>query len=111
MGFGEVVQAINTACGVVSQEEHDTGAIFRPPYEGEVIGGEVEHWSGEGAGRFRPQSAAPLRGYPADSSGRDITPARRLLEASRCLVGWRIRVLVGLTQTVSTNDEDLGLFD
>ena len=43
MGFAEVVQAIDPACGVISHEEHDTGAVFRPGYEGEMIGAEVEH--------------------------------------------------------------------
>ena len=51
-----------------------------------MIGAEVEH-EGEGsqragAGRLPPLSAAPLRGYPADSSARDIVTERRMLEAS-----------------------------
>jgi hypothetical protein len=62
--FGEVVQAIDSACGVVSHEEHNTGAVFGPGYEGEMIGAEVEHDEKEGAGKTRPPSAAPLRGYP-----------------------------------------------
>ena len=43
LGFSEVVQAIDPASGVISHEEHDTGAVFRPRYEGEMIGAEVEH--------------------------------------------------------------------
>jgi hypothetical protein len=43
MGFGEVVQAIDPASGVISHEKHDAGAVFRPGYEGEMIGAEVEH--------------------------------------------------------------------
>ena len=42
-GFGEVVQAINAASRVISHEEHDTGAVFRPRYESEMAGAEVEH--------------------------------------------------------------------
>jgi hypothetical protein len=45
-----------------------------------MIGAEVEH-EVEGAEEPAP-AAAPLRGYPADSSVRDITTVRRLLEAS-----------------------------
>ena len=42
-GFSEVVQPIDPVCGVIFHEEHDTGAVFRPGYEDEVIGAEVEH--------------------------------------------------------------------
>ena len=42
-GSGEVVQAVDPARGVVSHEEHDTGAVFRPRYESEMIGAEVKH--------------------------------------------------------------------
>ena len=43
VSFGEVVQAIDPASGVISHEEYDTRAVFRPRHEGEVIGAEVEH--------------------------------------------------------------------
>src|ERR1051326_8840804 len=59
---------------------------------------------------FPAPRAAPLRGYPADSSVRDITTVRRLLGAGLS-IGRRIRILVGLAQTVSTEQEDFGVFD
>src|ERR1035441_5819983 len=50
-----------------------------------MIGAEVEHMRGE-ADEREPKSppawAAPLRGYPADSSGPGDRTARRLIEAS-----------------------------
>jgi hypothetical protein len=52
MGFGEVIQAIDPASGVISHEKHDAGAVFRPGYEGEMIGAEVEH--GENGSRKIP---------------------------------------------------------
>ena len=58
----------------------------------------------------QPPRGAPLRGYPADSSVRDITTVRRLLE-SRQSISRRIRILVGLAQAVSAEQEDLGVFD
>jgi hypothetical protein len=47
--FREVVQAIDSACGVVSHEKHETGVVFRPGYKSEVIGAEVKHvgWNEE----------------------------------------------------------------
>ena len=40
---GEVVQAVDPACGVVSHDKHDARAIFRPRDQSEMIGAEVEH--------------------------------------------------------------------
>src|SRR5579859_1773227 len=48
-------------------------------------------------------------GYPSDSSVRDIITARRMIGA--CLFGRRIRILVGFAQTVTTQQEDLGVLD
>jgi hypothetical protein len=83
VGFGEVMQSINAACRVVSHEQNGTGAIFHPREQEQVIGAEVKH-AGETRER-EPQLprplAAPLRGYPPDSSGRDIATARRLTVA------------------------------
>src|SRR5213593_1311272 len=62
------------------------------------------------AGKLRPPAAAPLRGYPADSSVRDITTARRFLEAGES-IRRRIRILVALAQTVAAKQKDLGVFD
>jgi len=83
VGFGEVMQPINAVCRVVSHEQNGTGAVFHPREQEQVIGAEVKH-AGETRER-EPQLprplAAPLRGYPADSSVRDIATARRLTVA------------------------------
>jgi hypothetical protein len=71
VGFGKVMQPINAVCRVVSHEQNGTGAIFHPREQEQVIGAEVKH-----AGETREREpklprplAAPLRGYPAESSG------------------------------------------
>ncbi len=38
LGFGEVVQAIEAACRVVSHEQDGTGAVFHPREQQQVIG-------------------------------------------------------------------------
>jgi hypothetical protein len=43
LGFGEVVQAVNPAGGVVLHEEHDTGTVFHTRKQELMIGTEVEH--------------------------------------------------------------------
>ncbi len=39
MGFGEVMQAINAASGMVEHHEDRAGAVFRPREQGEVMAG------------------------------------------------------------------------
>lgn len=41
--FGEVMEPINAACRVVFHEQDDTGWIFRPREQKQMIGAEVEH--------------------------------------------------------------------
>jgi hypothetical protein len=64
--FLEVVKPIDTLRVVVFHEENNTGAVFRPADEGEMIRAEVEHGfvRRRGAKVFLPlaPSAAPLRG-------------------------------------------------
>jgi hypothetical protein len=43
LGFGEVVEAVDPAGGVVLHEEHDTGAVFHTRKQEQMIGAEVEH--------------------------------------------------------------------
>jgi hypothetical protein len=43
VGFGEVMQAINTASGMVEHHEDRSRAVFRPREQGEMVGAEVEH--------------------------------------------------------------------
>jgi hypothetical protein len=70
-----------------------------------MIGAEVEHrWEQEQErepGWLPAPSSAPLRGYPADSSG----PGYRHSAALACLpaelLGRRIRVLIRLTNAVA----------
>jgi len=109
LGFGEVVQAIDPVRGVIFHKEHGAGAIFRPRDQGKMISAEVKHEVAKDR-KLRPPAAAPLRGYPADFSVRDITTARRFLEADES-IRRRIRILVGLAQTVAAKQKDLGVFD
>ena len=47
-GSCEVVEAVDPARGVIFHEEHDTGAVFRPREQEQMIGAEVEHrWEQE----------------------------------------------------------------
>ena len=68
VGFGEVMQPINAASGMVEHHEDRARTVFRPRKQREVIGAEVEH-EGDGergsAGSAPASSAAPLRGSPA----------------------------------------------
>ena len=85
LGFGEVIQAVDPAGGVVLHEEHDTAAVFHTREQEQMIGAEVEHRKEDqraGVMDSRSPPAAPLRGYPADSSARDIVTERRLIGAS-----------------------------
>ena len=43
LGFSEVIQPVNPAGRVVSQEKHGTRTIFRPREQEQMIGAEVEH--------------------------------------------------------------------
>ena len=56
-------------------------------------------------------SAAPLWGYPADSSARVIVTARRMIGAGANYSAGGVGVLVGLAQAVAAEQEDLGVFD
>src|SRR3954452_9720201 len=59
------------------------------------------------------KTSAPLgsavEGYPADSSARDISTARRLPAAGGTLLVRRRRVLAGFAQAVAAEQEDLGV--
>src|SRR4051794_29283089 len=57
-----------------------------------------------------PAWAAPLRGYPADSSGPGYRHSAALDRSQRKLLGWRIRIL-GLTEAVAAEHEDLRVLD
>jgi hypothetical protein len=62
-------------------EEHNTGSVFCPREQEQMVGAEVEHGSRRtrpesGSDELPPPPAAPLRGYPADSSARDIITER-----------------------------------
>jgi hypothetical protein len=50
VGFGEVMQAINTACRVIPHQQDNTGAVFRPREQKQMIGAEVEHRRGPESG-------------------------------------------------------------
>jgi len=57
----------------------------------------------------RPWSA-PLRGYPADSSGPGYRHSAALARSQRKPLGWRSRSF-GLTEAIATEQEDLGVLD
>jgi hypothetical protein len=52
-----------------------------------------------------------LRGYAADSSGPGYRHSAALDRSQRKLFGWRIRILVGLTEAIAPEQEDLGVLD
>ena len=55
LGFGEVVQPIDPAGGMVLHDEDDTGAVFRPGEQEQTIGAEVEQGGkGTEAGGLTP---------------------------------------------------------
>ena len=58
VGFSEVMQPINTVCGVISHEQDGTGAVFHPQEQEQVIGAEVEH-CGRGR-RAGAEAPAPI---------------------------------------------------
>ena len=43
LGFGEVIQTVDPVGGVILHEEHDTGSVFCPREQEQMIGAEVEH--------------------------------------------------------------------
>ena len=57
-----------------------------------------------------PAWVAPLRGYPADSSGPGYRHSAALDRSQRKLLGRLIRIL-GLTEAVAPEHEDLGVLD
>ena len=54
--------------------------------------------------------AAPLRGYPVDSSIRDIATARRMIAAGE-LLSRRCGTILGFAEAVATEEQDLRVFD
>jgi hypothetical protein len=78
LGFSEVIKPINAACRVVSHEQNDTGAIFRPRKQEQVIGAEVEHRGEDqraGAGAPAPIGSA-VEGLPGGLLRPGISPQR-----------------------------------
>jgi hypothetical protein len=55
MGFCEVIQAVDPVGGVILHEEHDTGSVFCPREQEQMIGAEVEHGS-----KFQDQRAGVM---------------------------------------------------
>ena len=94
-GFCEVVQAIDALGVAILHEKHRTGAVFRPREKEQTIGAEVEHGGKvEGAGKTPAPFVAPLRGYPPDSSARNIVTERRMIRASYSTLGdWPLLAL------------------
>jgi hypothetical protein len=109
VGFGEVMQPINATCRVVSHEQNGTGAVFHPREQEQVIGAEVKH-AGETRER-EPQLprplAAPLRGYPADSSGPEYRHSAAP-DRGRQLLSRRCRTVFGFAKAIAA--EDLRVF-
>jgi hypothetical protein len=84
VGFCEVVQAIDSARRVISHEEHNTGTVFRPREQEQVIGAEVEHREGkrsqlpayEKSESTEESVLVILRVTESDSSVRDVLRIR-----------------------------------
>src|ERR1700693_3351637 len=80
-----------------------------------MVGAKVEQWRGEKTNSREPKPppawSAPLRGYPADSSGPGYRHSAALDRSQRKLIGWGIRILVGLAESIAAEQENLGVFD
>jgi hypothetical protein len=82
LGFGEVIEPVNTLGIAIEHKEQGVRRVFRPRDENEVIGAEVEHAGTEGAEARAP---ARLGSAVVELAGgllrRVIITARRLLGA------------------------------
>lgn len=109
--FGKVMKPVDALRVAVLQKKHGARGVFRPRDQEQVIGAEIEHGMKDGGGNARlpPAAAAPLWGYPADSSARDIVTARRMTGAGS--LGRRIRIPGGLAQAFPAEQNDLGILD
>jgi len=80
VGFCEVVQAIDSARRVISHEEHNTGTVFHPREQEQVIGAEVEHREGKRSqvrAPERPQAmVSAVEGLPGGLLRPGISPQR-----------------------------------
>src|ERR1700733_7796056 len=70
---------------------------------------EVAQGRRSGSGKLPPPSAAPLRGYPTDSSGSGYHHSAAPGRGRKRLPFRRTGVLVGLAKTVASEQEDLGV--
>ena len=59
LGFGEVIQTVDPAGRVILHEEHDTGSVFCPREQKQMIGAEDEHRS-----KFQDQRAGVMSSRP-----------------------------------------------
>ena len=76
VGLGEVVQPINAAGRVISQDQHGTGAVFRPREQEQMIGAEVKH-GGPRAGAAAPAPiGSAVEGLPGGLLRSGISPQR-----------------------------------
>lgn len=68
LGFGEVVQPVDSLGVAILHDEHEAGTALRPRKQREVVGAEVKHdgmtqrWLGGGTLTIPSPSAAPLWG-------------------------------------------------
>ena len=112
MGFGEVVQAVDPAGGVVLHEEHDTGAVFHTRKQEQMIGAEVEHKEGnQRAGVVAPAPVgSAVEGLPDGllRAGYRHRAAPDLSQPNR-LFGWRL-ALITFAEAFASQKEDLGVF-
>ena len=61
LGFGEVIEPVDSLRIAVLHEEHGIRRVFRPRDQEEMIGAEVEHGGEKGRkANLPPASAAPL---------------------------------------------------
>jgi hypothetical protein len=115
LGFGEVIEPVNPLRIAVAHEEHGIRRIFRPRDQEEMIGAEVEQEGSEGNRRSGRGTPAPPRQRRCGVSRR--TPPTGLSSQRGAwpgpalgFFGRRNRILIGLTQAVAAQQEDLGVF-
>jgi hypothetical protein len=79
LGFGEVIEPVNAPRRVISHDEHNTRATFRPREQEEMIGAEVEHRgkeTGAGAGMAPASMGSAVEGLPGGLLRCGILPQR-----------------------------------
>ena len=77
LGFGEVIEPVNSPRVAVLQQEHRIGRVFRPREQEQVIGAEIEHGGNEKRRLHRPPPlGSAVEGLPGGLLRFGISPQR-----------------------------------